>query len=289
MKTKLTPLLLSAALLTAAAGRVFADETAPDPAAAAEEGYTPYAPKQYDLSRYEHMKKKSPFEFEAPKPDEVVAVDPFEGVSLAGYAGSGKKMSVYLLIGKEKKRVTVWGDASPMKKSDDSGFRIVGLNKGKSLASSEVILEKDGVQKGIKFEEDTLKNAKGGVGGGGAPGQGGVQMMPDGKGGMIPRPVIPRPGGVQGNTGGNAGFSPPAPFIPGQTPAPATNNPAMNNNGNANPLNVQPTNPQQGINNLTVPQLNVPQTSVPGTPPGGGDGRSGNGSGRRRVVLPTQP
>lgn len=275
MKTKLTPLLPYVALLSIAAP-VFANENAP--AAVTENGYTPYLPKQYDISRYAHMRKKSPFEFEAPKEEVAAAADPFEAVSLAGYAGGGKMMSVYLFVGKEKQRVTVWGDASPMRKSDDSGFRIIGLKKGKSLASSEVILEKDGQQKPIKFEEDTLKNAKGGSAGGGG---GGVQMVPGPNGTMVPRPVMPRPGG---NAPNNA--APPAPFIPGRTPANTGNNNATNPGG-VNPLNVQ-----QGINNMTgqpsVTQPNVPPP--PETNPGSSrDGKSSNGTGRRRVVLPTQP
>ncbi len=299
MKTKLTPLLPYVALLSIAAP-VFANENAP--AAVTENGYTPYLPKQYDISRYAHMRKKSPFEFEAPKEEVAAAADPFEAVSLAGYAGGGKMMSVYLFVGKEKQRVTVWGDASPMRKSDDSGFRIIGLKKGKSLASSEVILEKDGQQKPIKFEEDTLKNAKGGSAGGGG---GGVQMVPGPNGTMVPRPVMPRPGG---NAPNNA--APPAPFIPGRTPENTGNNngayqkwaeangiagrtPANTGNNNAtNPGGVNPLNVQQGINNMTgqpsVTQPNVPPP--PQTNPGSSrDGKSSNGTGRRRVVLPTQP
>src|SRR5436190_20666121 len=97
-------------------------------------------------------------------------------------------LTVYPLKSKEKKCLTVFGDGSPYKKRDESGFRVVGINRGKSLKTTEIILEKDGRQGTVKFDDDVLHSK-------GAAPQGGVQMVRDQNGNMVPRPVIPKPGG----------------------------------------------------------------------------------------------
>lgn len=289
MKTIPTVSLLLTALLSAPA-LVFADTKVPEEGAA-----DTFSPKEYSLSRYDHLNKKSPFEFDPQKPQEVAAVDPFEGVSLAGYVGSGNTMTVYILTGKEKKRVSVYGDGSPYKKRDESGFRVVGINRGKSLKTTTVTLEKDGQQKEIAFDEETLKPKPSG-------GQGGVQMVPGQDGKLVPRPVIPRPGGGNAPVMQQGGYQAPQPFIPGQTntPAPAPGQPNVQMNfqpGNPSVLSANPGIPaqpgqavqtQQQINQLLT---NPPQPVAPQTQQGGNPAdriRNGVPPTRRRVVLPTQ-
>jgi len=297
MKTPLIASLLIPALAFITGVRPAMAEIKPGAEKAAEAENAPeagFAPKEYSLSRYDHLNKKSPFEFDPQKPVENTAADPFEGVSLAGYVGSGQTMTVYLLTGKEKKRETVYGDGSPYKKRDKSGFRVVGIKRGKTLKTTAVIMEKDGQQKEIMFEEDALRPK------GGAPGPG-VQMVPGPNGTMVPRPVIPRPGGggAPQNTGG---YQAPQAFVPGQTPNPQQQNvnQGMVNVNNGLPQGVSQNPPpvvpgqqnqaaQQQINSiLGNPNVAQPaQTAVPQQP--GGPNSRGNGPPtRRRVVLPTQ-
>jgi hypothetical protein len=273
-------------LLFAYAAPVFGEEKTPAP----EENT--FAPKEKQLSNYDGLRKKSPFEFDPPKVVEAQVINPFEGISLAGYCGSGNTLTVYLLEGKEKKRLTVYGDGSPYKERDDSGFRVVGINRGRSLKATEVVLEKDGRQGTVKFEDDTLRSKA-------AAPQGGVQMVRDQNGNMVPRQVIPRPAGAAQQT---QMYQAPAPFIPGQN-APA--NPQQQQQGGANPGNPvnnlalppgQLTN-QQLMNHLTGPNGGaVPQPAAqnpaivqpqgqPQPQPGGGGVPPPS---RRRVVLPTQ-
>jgi hypothetical protein len=250
------------------------------------------APKARPLSNYSHLDKKSPFEFEPAKEEQIAAADPFEGVSLAGYCGSGNTMTVYLIAGKEKKRISVFGDGSPYKKRDTSGYRVIGIKRGKSLKTTFVTLEKDGVQKDVGFEEDTLR-PKGGAGpvpGGQQPGQG-----PPGQEGR-PRPIIPRPGGV--NPAMQQPYQAPQAFIPGQGNNNLTlpqqgqvnlNNPAAQ--AQANLANQQLMNQLTGAN----PQMQTPQPVIPGQPQpqtgvmtgGGGQPQRPGPPSRRRVVLPT--
>src|SRR5688572_11929921 len=88
-------------LLTLAASVAFTTPAFTVPAPATENGTAEsgFAPKEYPLSRYAPLDKKSPFEFDPPpvKPDETV--NPFENVSLAGYAGSGNTLTVYIIVG----------------------------------------------------------------------------------------------------------------------------------------------------------------------------------------------
>lgn len=289
MKTlRLASLLIPVAVLLAGAAPAFAE-----PAAEAEKAPDAgFVPKEYSLSRYDHLNKKSPFEFDPQKPVETVAVDPFEGVSLAGYIGSGKTMTVFLLVGKEKKRVTVYGDGSPYKKRDDSGFRVVGINRGKTLKTTAVTIEKDGQNKEIMFEEDALR-PKGG--GGAAPGAG-VQMVPGPDGKLMPRPVIPRPNNGMPQQGG---YQAPQAYIPGQTPAPVNQPQGQMQPGQQNsvlnnaqiPQQAQMGNnnavPQQQINQLLTPQVNG-QTPQRGGRGGEDNVRNSVPPTRRRVVLPTQ-
>lgn len=272
------------------------------PAALADGTDTPaessFDPKEYPLSRYDHLNKKSPFEFDPPAEPTSQSVDPFEGVSLAGYCGSGNTMTVYLIVGKEKKRISVYGDGSPYKKRDDSGFRVIGIKRGKTLKATSITIEKDGQQKEVSFDEETLR-PKGGAGGA----QQNVQMVPGPDGKMVPKTVIPRPGGniIQSQQA----YQAPQAFVPGQS-----NKPQMQQNPQ-NPQNPQFPQPgvsqnapggqvtsmsnQQMITHLTsanAPQgVVAPQPAAPQPNVGGADGavRSAAPPPRRRVVLPTQP
>jgi hypothetical protein len=278
MKTTLASILLPcAALLAIQPLAADTPEAAPDDAS--------FAPKPHPLSRYAHLDKKSPFEFDPPPIERPASVDNFEGVSLGGYCGSGNTLTVYLVTGKEKKRISVYGDGSPFKKLDQTGYRIIKLNESKTLSTTTVLMEKDGQQKEIGFDKETL-TAKAGGGGGGQ-----VQMVPGPNGTMVPRPVIPRPTAAPGQT---QAYQAPAPFIPGQN-NPGQNNPGQNFPGNpqGNPL---PNNVPQPVGNMSnqqlvnqlvttpnAPQFNNPAVVNPAAQPGG----TPPVPQRRRVVLPT--
>jgi hypothetical protein len=235
-----------------------------------------FTPKQYELSRYSALDKKSPFEYDPIEEKVVAGPDPFEGISLAGYCGSGNRLTVYLVSEKDKQRITVYGDGSPNKKRDDSGFRVIGINRAKSLKGTTIELEKDGVQKRVGFEDETLR-PKGG-------GQQQVQMVPGPGGQPIPRPVIPRPGGVSGQP--QPVYQAPQAFVPGQTTAPQIGQPQPGVvNPGVPPIPTQSN--QQMVNTLTAPNMAVPQVN-PGVPQPQTGGRPPGVPSRRRVVLPTQ-
>ena len=221
-------------------------------------------------------------------------VNPFEGVTLAGYAGSGNKLTVYLIGGgKEKQRLTVYGDGSPFKKRDKSGYRVIALNPGKTLKKTSVMLEKDGVQGQVFFAAETLKPKASGP----LPGQG-VQMVPGPNGQMVPRQIVPRPAGAAGGQNQQT-YQAPAPFIPGQggnqqlqqqQQQQQLNQAAINMN-TAHQPQTGTMNNQQLINNLVGPNgqpvggaPNVVQPQVQG----GDQPRVTVPPPRRRVVLPTQ-
>ncbi|HEX2749268.1 MAG TPA: hypothetical protein VHM91_14770 [Verrucomicrobiales bacterium] len=278
MKTHTASLFL---LLLAAAASSFGETKAPAPEDNA------FSPKEKPITTYDKLRSKSPFEFDPPKVQTVEAANPFEGISLAGYCGSGNTLTVYLLAGKEKKKITVFGDGSAYKKRDESGFRVVGINRGKTLKNTEITLEKDGRQGTVKFDEDTL-HAKGPAAG--------VQMVRDQNGNMVPRPVIPRPGGAPAQPGQN-NYQAPAPFIPGQSnPSSPQQNPQGMQQGGGNPNNNNITLPagsltnQQLMNQLTGPSTPQPQpqNGVVSPQPAPAGGNSVPPPSRRRVVLPTQ-
>lgn len=287
-----------------------AEQAAADAAAPAA-----FPPQEYDVSRYENLQAKSPFEFElkAPPPPEVA--DAFEGMVLAGYVGSTKNLTVYLVNTKANgERISVYSDASPRKGSDKTGIRIVGLNRGRTLKTTTVILEKDGQQKEIGFDETALSNMKGGAAAGGP--QGGPQLPGNMRGpGGMPRPGQPAPGGALPVPQ----YQAPQAVVPGMNnaqpnPAAAAAGTVMVN-GQAVPLNnnaamvnflagggqgavpvvqgAQPlpaVQPQVQLQQPAIVNPPQPQTqpTQQGFPQGRGDrGGRDNAPPRRRVVMPS--
>jgi hypothetical protein len=253
-------------LLLALAAPVFAAEK---PRASEEETFVP---REKLLSNYDLLRKKSPFEFDPPKAPQTVQIDPFEGISLAGYCGAGNQLTVYLLEGKEKKRLTVFGDGSPYKKRDESGFRVVGIHRGTSLKTTEVVLEKDGRQGTVKFDDDMFQ--------GKAPGQ--VQMIKDKNGKLIPapgKPVVPMP--VNHNP------------VPPVAPVPNQQSSQLFIPGAANPASLQSPAPaaQPGATAAGAPARPLPDNFmnnpvVPGAAPGQAPNPVSPFQNRRKVVLP---
>ena len=282
-------------LLSMAASGVF---TAPVFADGTEAALEPgFAPKEFPLSRYAHLDTKSPFEFDPPPVKTESGPDPFEGVSLAGYAGSGKSLTVYIIGGgKEKKRMTIYGDASPFKKRDESGYRVIALHPRKTLKKTTVTLEsKDGVQKEIGFDAETLISKGSPAAGGGRN----IQMVPGADGKMVPRQMVPRPGNVPGGQNQQP-YQAPAPFIMGQGGGqqPQGNPTGLNVNSvqqlQQQQIQTQTMNNQQLMNHLVSPN-GQPQQPLPGvvqpqgTTPAGEQNRGTTPPPqRRRVVLPTQ-
>jgi hypothetical protein len=300
-------LLLASAVAGTLTGR--AEQAAADPAAPAA-----FPPQEYDVSRYENLQAKSPFEFElkAPPPPEVA--DPFEGMVLAGYVGSTKNLTVYLVNTKANgERISVYSDASPRKASDKTGIRIVGLNRGRTLKATTVILEKDGQQKEIGFDETALSNMKGGAAAGGP--QGGPQLPGNMRGPGIPRPGQPAPGAAlpvqpyqapqavvpgMNNAQPNPGAAAAGTVIVNGQAVPLNNNAAMVNflagGGQGAVPNVQGVQPIPAVQ----PQVQVQQPAIvnppqpqtqptqQGFPQGRGDrGGRDNAPPRRRVVMPS--
>ncbi len=292
MKTKAIALLLPAfVLLSASAPRALAESKAGTHTNA--DGT--FVPKEKALSDYDKLRAKSPFEFDPPKVKTEEVINPFEGYSLAGYCGKGDTLMVTLLAGKEKKRIVVYGDGSPYKPRDESGFRVIGINRHQALRDTEVILEKDGQQGTVKFEEDTLRSK------GPAQGQGG--MIPGPNGQLVPRQGggVPRPTGVPA-PGGQNNYQAPAPFIPGQNVQPQMQpqlQPGMQNGA----VTANPAIPTSAMNNDQLLNHVMNGTPAPVTNnallrqnnnQGGNGGNGGNGGerpggGRRKVVLPTTP
>jgi hypothetical protein len=243
----------------------------------------PFKPKEYELSRYSaNFEKKSPFEFDPPVAPVERETDHFDDVSLGGYCGSGNTMSVYLIIGKEKQRVTVYGEGSPFKKRDNSGFRIISINRGRVLATTTVLLEKGGQQREVGFEKDTL-TAKGSSGG--QPPQ--VVTGKDGR--FLKRTGVPRP--VGGSGAPPQVYQPPPAFVPGQANEQFQVT-IREEGGKLTPQGLQALQQQQAALTARQTQGNQPvnitnRVQLPNVNPGSGQNGNAPSPRTRRVVLPT--
>lgn len=230
----------------------------------------------YPESRYEKIRTRSPFEFELSKPKAEDAVDPFQDLVLAGYAGSSTRVTVYLVNTKTQERLTVAGGSE----SEDS-FKVISVNRGTTLRTTTATLEKDGVTKKLSFDPAALDSMSGGNGAAPAP----VRPGQPGQPGQPGRPVILPAGGVRPAM---QAYQAPQAFIPGQANAAAQQAPP---NGNPT-VNAGGANVQAMLNNnaQVAPGQVQGQVQVPGIPQQGGRGRREQSTGepRRRVVLPSQ-
>ena len=296
--------------LSAQAPKIPVQDTPPEPVAAASEGDSDtFAPKEYSIDRYQKIRGKSPFEFELAKPPVAETIDPFADLVLAGYAGSGRTLTAYLLNTKTQERITVYGEGSG--RENKSGFKILGINRGTSLATTTASVEKSGNTKELAFDAKALYSMTGGAGGG-APAGGPRPGIP-GQPGVPGQPIV-RPGGIPGRpatAGAAAPYQAPQAFIPGQNGrgnpggtvagVPGATGLAVNQLGNGvqqlgTPNQAGATNAQQQLNTMLsnaggqpAQQANVPASTVfqgtgtntPAATPGGN-----NPQPRRRVVLP---
>ncbi len=284
--------LCCATLVIAAVGSSLeAQDTPPSPEVTPSETFTPV---EYPIDRYQKLRGKSPFEFELAKPPVGETIDPFAEYVLAGFAGSASQPTVYLLNTKTQERITVLSDSSG--RPNKSGFHIISVNRGRTLSSTTVQLEKDGQQGKLAFDSKALYSMTGGAAGGGArPGQ------PNQSG----QPVV-RPGGVPGQAARPAqAYQAPQAFIPGQGNRPAGVFPgaAAGQPGVAPQpvqLGMQPGaaapaagfNPQQQVNtmlNNPAAATAAPQLNGMPAPGGAPPTNQSNPQPRRRVVLPTTP
>lgn len=270
-----------------------------------------FPPREYNLGRYENLQAKSPFEFELKEPPAAEAPNPFEGMVLAGYVGSNKNLTVYLVNTKANgERISVYGDGSPRKKGDKSGIRIVGLNRGRTLKQTSVILEKDGQTGEVQFDDKALSNMKGGspATGAGQPNLPGNMRGP----GMRPGggPNLPNQVNQTGVNNLAAPYQAPQAFVPGQQGGAQPNaaagaNGTMIVNGQAVPVNNNAAmvnflsgqgavpggagQVQAGVNvqpQVVQPAAVAPAPQAQPTPSQQPGGRE-NGPPKRRVVLPT--
>lgn len=311
---------LSLIAALAAAIPAFAQDTPPQ--AGAADGT--FQPKVYGREKYDKLRAKSPFEFEIKRDEAPPAVDPFEGISLTGFVGTDpQKATVYLVNEKDKTSMTVWGNASPRKKTDKSEMTIIAINPGKRRADATVEIERNGQRKTLSYKEGFLSSIKAGPAGGAQPGQPGQLGKPGvGPNGQIipPTNVNPQFRGAQPAIGG---ARPPVQGSGavisgggnGMNPA-LQANPALNGGGgnvtisggggggNVAQPQVQPVIPQTP---QAVPQVNAPVAGavISGDVPpaantapainltqpntGMAPGTNGNPAQpvRRRVVLPT--
>lgn len=283
-------------------------QAAVETAAPAEEAFPP---REYNLGRYENLQAKSPFEFELKEPPAAEAPNPFEGMVLAGYVGSNKNLTVYLVNTKANgERISVYGDGSPRKKGDKSGIRVVGLNRGRTLKQTSVILEKDGQTGEVQFDDKALSNMKGGspAAGAGQPNLPGNMRGP----GMRPGggPNLPNQVNQTGVNNLAAPYQAPQAFVPGQPGGTQPNaaagaNGTMIVNGQAVPVNNNAAmvnflsgqgavpggaaQVQAGVNvqpQVVQPAAVAPAPQAQPTPSQQPGGRE-NGPPKRRVVLPT--
>lgn len=281
-------LFCCATLAMATMGSTQAQDTPPSPEAEAPPSDS-FAPVEYPIDRYQKLRGKSPFEFELAKPPVGETVDPFAEFVLAGFAGSASKPTVYLLNTKTQERITVLSDISG--RPNKSGFHILSVNRGRTLSSTTVQLEKDGQQGKLAFDSKALYSMTGGAAGGGArPGQ------PN-----QPGKAVVRPGGVPGQPARPAqAYQAPQAFIPGQANRPAGQFPAAGQPGAAPQpvqLGMQPgaavpaagVNPQQQVNTMLNANPGQPQPAVMPAAGGGRPINPSNPQPRRRVVLPTSP
>ena len=281
-------LLCCTTLFVATMGSLEAQDTPPTPEAPLSDSF---APVEYPIDRYQKLRGKSPFEFELAKPAVGETVDPFAEYVLAGFAGSASQPTVYLLNTKTQERITVLSDSSG--RPNKSGFHIISVNRGRTLSSTTVQLEKDGQQGKLAFDSKALYSMTGGAAGGGArPGQ------PNQSG----QPVV-RPGGVPGQPARPAQvYQAPQPFILGQFNRPAGQFPAVTaGQPGVVPQPVQlgmqpgaavPTagvNPQQQVNTMLNANPGQPQPAVMPVTGGAPPTNQSNPQPRRRVVLPTSP
>ena len=261
--------------------------------AAAEPAQEGFAPTEHPKDRYEKMAIRSPFDFELAKPPTEAAVNPFADFVLAGFAGSASRPTVYLTNSKTQERVTILSEGNGRK--NENGFKIIKIDRGRTLSSTTATIEKDGVQEVLKFDTKILYTMTGGAGGGGgAPAQVGRSPIPGQPGvpGQVPRPVGPgqpaRP--VQA-------YVAPQAFIPNSGGGGGGRN-MQQQGGGAQPALSVPANPGPGANaaqaSLNVLLANstngqIQPTVVPAQPavpvPNQANPPQPN---RRRVVLPSQ-
>ncbi len=258
-----------------------ADLTAAEPPAAEVADQESFAPASYSIDRYQKMRGKSPFEFELAKPPAQETADPFADFVLAGFAGSGSRVTVYLMNSKTQERLTVLSSGS--EKENKSGFHVVKVNRGRTLSTTTALIEKDGTQKELAFDPKALSSMSGGAGGGAMAGA----APPGGKPGQPgARPAVP---GQPGARPAQA-YQAPQAFIPGQpSRAAASAAPVANAVNLPNQPGASPNNPQQQVNALVnanpgqvAPAVNpaaLPAATL--QPPANGGPPS-----RRRVVLP---
>lgn len=286
MRSLILP-LLAAAFIPAA----FAQDSPPGAAGsdAAEPGV--FNPRRHDWSRYEKMAMKSPFEFELVEGPAEAPPNPFEGLSLAGFAGSGSNITAYLVDTKKNERIVVYSEGSGRR--NDSGIRVVGLNRGKSLRETTVTLEKNGVTQPVAFDPGLLSS-----------------MVATSAAAVAPRAGIPGQPGANNQRGGNRAVRPagqpgqPTAAAPGAYQAPAAfvasrnsqalaNNQAQNVNPQGVPIDNLPV--AENVNQLATPNQGRGQQGVvvggggarPAGPPQGGNRAQGANQVRRRVVLPS--
>ena len=268
-------------------------EPAPAEPAVAEPAQEGFAPAEYPKDRYEKMAIRSPFDFELAKPPTEAPVNPFADFVLAGFAGSANRPTVYLTNSKTQERITILSEGNGRK--NDNGFKIIKIDRGRTLSSTTATIEKDGVQEVLKFDTKILYTMTGGAGGGGgAPAQVGRSPIPGQPGvpGQVPRPVGPgqpaRP--VQA-------YVAPQAFIPNQGGGGGGRN-MQQQAGGAQPALSVPANYGQGanaaqasLNALLANSTNgqIQPTVVPAQPavpvPNQANPPQPN---RRRVVLPSQ-
>jgi len=269
----------------------------PPPAAPEAAGDT-YTPLEYGMDRYQKLRGKSPFEFELAKPPAEPTADPFADVILASYGGYANNVSVTLLNTKTQERISVFAKGTGRK--NENGYQILSVNKGRTLSTTTVTMEKDGQSKELGFDTKLLYSMVGGAGGGGAAAAAGRPIVPGQANNGQPngQPVI-RPAGLPGQAA-----------RPYQAPQPV--NISRGGQANRNAGNQPAMAGQVGMGQPGVQVANIPAPQTTGEQqlvnqllnPGAAPANAGQvlnvqpatmvapavqNPARRRVVLPTTP
>ena len=153
-----------------AVGTIFGQQLgeAPTPAAAPHA----FVPSIHDVSRYQEIWSKSPFEFEIIVEEVVVEEDTtFDDLRLSGYSDRG---SYYV--------ATIYDQKSPDEKiridsrksaDQNEGFTFVGVERGVSYKQTKIKLEKNGIPGEVAYDGKRLSSPLAAASGGGTTRRGG--------------------------------------------------------------------------------------------------------------------
>ncbi len=153
-------------------GTAFAQQPGEPPAVAP----SAFSPTTHDISRYQDIWSKSPFEFEIVVQDVTAEEDTtFEDLRLSGYSdrGSYKVVTIYDLKNPDEKiRID-----SRKSAEENGGFEFIKIHRGASYKQTEVELSKNGIPGMIGYDSKRLSKPLTAASGGGKKGRVGLNRQ----------------------------------------------------------------------------------------------------------------